>query len=129
MGIIKKAISAIRDADTEYKQVIVVRKDLDLPKGKLAAQVAHASVDAVLKSDKDVVQKWRKEGMKKIVLRVADEKEMFRYLQSAKDSGLVTAVIEDAGKTVVAPGTKTCFAIGPAKETEIDKVTGDLKIY
>ena len=53
----------------EYKQVILVRQDLQLPKGKLAAQVAHASVEAVLRSDKTVVKNWRAEGMKKIVLK------------------------------------------------------------
>ena len=46
----------------EYKQVILVRKDLKLPKGKMAAQVSHASVEATLKSDKKVVEQWRKQG-------------------------------------------------------------------
>ena len=50
-----------------YKQVILVRDDLNLPKGKLAAQVSHASVDATLKSDKKIVDLWKREGGKKIV--------------------------------------------------------------
>ena len=58
-----------------YKQVILVRADLKLPKGKLAAQAAHASVDAVLKSDSKLVNAWRDEGMAKIVVKVKDEKE------------------------------------------------------
>ncbi|MBI2656920.1 peptidyl-tRNA hydrolase, partial [Candidatus Woesearchaeota archaeon] len=53
-----------------YKQVILVREDLKLPKGKLAAQSSHASVDATLKSDKNIVDLWKKEGGKKIVLKV-----------------------------------------------------------
>ena len=61
-----------------YKQVILVREDLKLPKGKLAAQVSHASVDATLKSDKKIVELWKKEGGKKIVLKVKDEKELFK---------------------------------------------------
>ncbi len=111
---------------TDYKQVILVREDLKLPKGKMAAQVAHASVEAVLKSDKDEVKRWRSEGMKKIVLKVADEKEMLRYNQQAKDAGLVTAVITDAGHTIVEPGTRTCCAIGPDKADAIDIITGKL---
>ena len=113
----------------EYKQVIMVRKDLDLPKGKMAAQAAHAAVEAAFRSDKKKVDAWRQQGMKKIVLEVRNEKEMLKYSQIAKDAGLVTAVITDAGHTVVEPGTKTCCAIGPDKEKEIDKITGGLDAY
>ena len=51
-----------------YKQLILLRQDLQLPKGKAAAQAAHAAVEAVLRSEKDVVKAWRQEGMAKIVL-------------------------------------------------------------
>jgi len=112
----------------ELKQVILVRADLKLPKGKMAAQCAHASVEAVFNSDKDKVSEWRNSGQKKIVLKVADEKELLQYLQLAKDAGLKTALITDAGKTVIAPGTKTCVGIGPDSEEEIDSVTGKLKM-
>lgn len=111
-----------------YKQVILVRQDLKLPKGKLAAQAAHASVEAVLKSDSEHVKKWRSEGMAKIVLKVKDEKELVKYFQLAKDEGLTSSLITDAGRTVVAPGTKTCVGIGPEEEEKIDKVTGDLAL-
>ncbi|MBS3112374.1 peptidyl-tRNA hydrolase Pth2 [Candidatus Woesearchaeota archaeon] len=113
---------------SEYKQVILVRNDLKLPKGKLAAQVAHASVEAVLKSDPKLVSKWRSSGMAKIVLKVNELKELRKYQVFAKENGLVTATITDAGKTVVAPGTVTCMAIGPSIESEIDKVTNELKL-
>jgi len=111
-----------------YKQVILVRQDLKLPKGKLSVQVAHASVEGVLKSSDKKVSAWRKEGMPKIVLKVKDEKGLLSYLQKAKDVGLVTALITDAGKTVVAPGTRTCGAIGPDEEEKIDVVTGKLPL-
>jgi len=111
-----------------YKQVILVRQDLKLPKGKLAAQSSHASVEAVLKSSDQKVSTWRKEGMPKIVLKVKDEKELLSYLQKAKDDGLTTALITDAGRTVVAPGTKTCGAVGPDEEEEVDRVTGKLPL-
>lgn len=114
--------------DTKYKQVILMRADLKLPKGKMAAQAAHASVEAVLRSDKKIVDAWRKEGMKKIVLKVADEKEMLKLNQQAKDAGVITAVITDAGHTVVAPGTKTCCALGPDAAKKIDAITGHLNV-
>ena len=101
---------------SDYKQVILVREDLHLPKGKMAAQAAHASVEAVLQSEKDDVRTWRGQGMKKVVLKVTDERELLKFNQMAKDAALITAVITDAGHTVVAPGTRTCLAIGPDKE-------------
>lgn len=110
------------------KQVILVRKDLDLPKGKLSAQVAHASVEAVFKSDKKIVNEWHSEGMKKIVLKVNDLKELKKYEQMARDNGLKTALITDAGLTTVAPGTVTALAIGPDEEKKIDNITGKLKM-
>ena len=110
------------------KQVILVRKDLKLPKGKLAAQCSHAAVEAVLRSDKDKVKEWRNNGMPKIVLKVENLKELNKYNQKAKDSGLVTAMITDAGHTVVEPGTITCMAIGPDKDEKIDQVVKDLKL-
>ena len=111
-----------------YKQVILAREDLKLPKGKLAAQSSHASVDATLKSDKKMVDLWKKDGGKKIVLKVKDEKELFKYKQIAEDNGLKTALIKDAGHTVVEPGTITCLGIGPDSEEKIDGITGNLKM-
>ena len=111
-----------------YKQVILVRDDLNLPKGKLAAQSSHASVDATLKSDKKIIELWKKDGGKKIVLKVKDEKEIFKYKQMAEDNRLKTALITDAGHTVVEPGTITCLGIGPDEEDKIDSVTGKLKM-
>ena len=111
-----------------YKQVILVRQDLKLPKGKLAAQAAHASVEAVLKSDPSDVKKWRSEGMAKIVCKVKDEKELVRLFQQAKDADIVASLITDAGHTVVAPGTKTCVGIGPAEEDEVDNLTKSLSL-
>ena len=110
------------------KQVIIVRHDLKLPKGKLAAQVAHASTEALLKSHKDDISKWRKEGMKKVVLKVRDYNELLKYKNMSEDAGLVTAMITDAGKTVIEPGTITCVGIGPDREEKIDKITGSLKM-
>ncbi len=112
----------------EYKQVILVRQDLNLPKGKLAAQAAHASVETVLKSAEKAVKTWRKQGMPKIVLKIKDEKELLKYFQMAKDAGLVAALITDAGHTVVEPGTNTCVGIGPDEEEKIDKITRDLAL-
>jgi len=110
------------------KQVILVRQDLKLPKGKAMAQVAHASVSALIKSHKDDINKWQSQGQKKVVLKVNDKEELLLYKMKAEDAGLITALVEDAGRTVLEPGTITCLGIGPDKEEKIDKITGKLKL-
>ena len=94
----------------------------------MSAQVAHAAVDAMTKSDADDVKKWRDEGMKKSILKVKDLAELTAYEEKAKRSGLVVAVITDAGHTHVDPGTITCVGIGPHDAKRIDTITGDLKL-
>ncbi|MBI4144414.1 peptidyl-tRNA hydrolase [Candidatus Woesearchaeota archaeon] len=110
------------------KQAILIRKDLEMGKGKIAAQASHACVEALLKSHKDNIEKWKKEGMKKIVLEVNDEKELVDYKKKAEDSGLVVGLIRDAGRTQVTAGTLTALAIGPDQDEQIDKITKKLKL-
>lgn len=112
----------------EIKQVVVVRKDLKMSKGKVAAQVSHASVDCMLKSHKDMVDEWRSQGMKKVVLKAENLEELKKISIQAEDAGLVSAFITDAGHTEVKPGTITCLGIGPDDEKKIDKITGKLKM-
>lgn len=110
------------------KQVIVIRHDLKMSKGKLAAQVAHASVNSVLNSSQTKVNQWLEEGEKKIVLQVETEKELMQLLSIAKSKGLVASLIKDAGHTQLEPGTTTCLGIGPDSDVLIDTVTGKLKM-
>ncbi len=112
----------------DMKMVILVRQDLKLPKGKLAAQVAHAAVEASFNTGKVLFEEWHGQGQKKVVLKVADEKEMMEFLKSAKSMKLNIALITDAGHTCVEPGTRTCLAIGPDSEDKIDKLTGKLSM-
>ena len=110
------------------KMVVLIRADLKMSRGKMAAQCSHAAVEATLKSDKEKVKEWKKDGMKKVVLKVESEKELLMYNQMAKDSGLITSLITDAGKTFFKEPTRTCLAIGPDKDEKIDKITGKLKL-
>ena len=105
-----------------------MRQDLKLPKGKLAVQVAHASVEAVLKSSKSKVDEWRDHGAKKVVLKVKDETELRSFLRKVNAAKIITALIADAGLTVVEPGTVTALAIGPDEDEKIDKLVGHLKL-
>jgi len=110
------------------KQVLVLRNDLDIGKGKLAAQGAHASVEAAFKSDPKIVEKWRKDGAKKVVLKVDSDKELIALQKQAAKAKLVAVLISDAGMTQLKPGTKTALGIGPDSEAKIDKITGKLKL-
>jgi len=116
----------------EIKQAIIVRADLKMSKGKVAAQVAHGSLEAalkVMKRDEQIFKKWRSEGMKKVVLKVESENELIKRKSEADMAGLTNALITDAGHTELPAGTRTVLAIGPDKERNIDEVTGDLKAY
>jgi len=110
------------------KQAILIRQDLKMPKGKLAAQSSHASVDAVLNSDRNIVEKWKSEGGKKLILKVSDINELKKYYNKAKKEKLVAVIIKDAGKTFFSKSTVTCIAIGPDKDDKIDRVTGELSL-
>ncbi|MFH1222292.1 MAG: peptidyl-tRNA hydrolase Pth2 [Candidatus Micrarchaeota archaeon] len=114
-----------------YKQVIVVRIDLAMGKGKLAAQCSHASLSSyqkTLEKNKNVAQRWIAEGQKKIVLKVEDEKELLDYFDQAKTAGIPCELIQDAGHTQVEPGTVTCLGVGPWDEKELDRIFGKLKL-
>lgn len=113
---------------TEYKQCILVREDLKLPKGKMAVQVAHASLSAYEWAKPGVQEAWKREGQKKIVLKVNSVEELFRFKEDARKMGIPTALIQDAGLTCVPPGTITALGMGPAESTELDRIVGQLKL-
>ena len=114
----------------EFKQVIVIRTDLKMQRGKLAAQSSHASVEALEKTKikfPEWVEEWRETGMQKVVLKVSSEKELLELFESVKKE-IPTALIRDAGRTQIPSGSKTCIGIGPAPEELIDKYTKELKL-
>lgn len=115
-----------------FKQVIVIRADLKLGKGKFSAQCCHASLHAfenALNKKPEWVREWKEQGEEKVVLKVENEKELVKYFMKtkAKFQGM-PALITDAGRTQIPAGTKTCFAVGPVPEEEINKITGKLKL-
>jgi len=82
-----------------------------------------------MKRTDSLFKQWRLEGMKKVVLKVADQKDLLEFKTEADRAGLINALITDAGHTELPPGTKTVLAIGPDEEGKIDKLTGHLKAY
>ncbi len=110
------------------KQAIIIRTDLKMERGKLVAQGAHASIAALRESNEEDRDMWEAEGMKKIVLKVSSRAELLKIYSTARDAGLPAAIIKDAGLTQVRPNTPTAVGIGPADDTEVDKITGKLKL-
>lgn len=122
------------------KQVIVMRKDLNMRKGKMIAQGAHAAVMSLTQlmhfendtlminnASKELVA-WLMTGMTKIVVSVNSEHELMELYHKANRAFLPVSLVKDAGKTEFKEPTYTCLAIGPAESEEIDKLTGELPL-
>ncbi len=119
------------EREFKYKQVIAVRSDLKMSKGKTAVQVAHGAVtaaDHARISAPEIWRDWMREGQKKVAVRVTSEEELFRLQRNAINHRLPYALIRDAGMTELPPGTATVVGIGPARAEDVDKVTGELRL-
>ncbi|CAJ1370258.1 unnamed protein product [Effrenium voratum] len=114
-------------AGEDWKLIICVRHDLNMSVGKVAAQVGHAVHHAVTHSRWRDLKEWEGSGSKKITLKVDSEEQLCKLEEDAKSEGLLAESIQDAGHTEVAPGTTTVLAIGPAKERQLEPITGHLK--
>ena len=133
----------------EIKQVIVVRTDLKMTKGKLAAQVAHAPLKLIIEQMSKIplfdrydsiiynlitpssgdIHQWLSSIYKKVVLRCDSEEELLRLLHQAQNENILCTLVTDIGLTQFNNiPTNTCIAIGPAKEDKIDSMTKHLKL-
>lgn len=128
------------------KQVIVMRNDLNMRKGKMVAQGSHASLDVFLSrlqeanafgSDEKVhlidltneMLEWINGSHTKICVRCESENELVSIYEKAKEEGLPVYLVTDSGRTEFkGVPTKTCLAIGPAEADKIDSITGHLKL-
>ncbi|KAG1652080.1 Peptidyl-tRNA hydrolase 2, mitochondrial [Nymphon striatum] len=119
------------DLTTECKLVIVVRSDLKMGKGKMAAQCSHAAVAAyktALKKNPALLKKWERGGQAKVVVKAEDEETLLALEEEACKLNLITSPIHDAGRTQIAAGSQTVLGIGPGPKDLIDKVSGHLKL-
>lgn len=125
----------------DYKQVIVLRKDLNMRKGKMVSQGAHSSMGAVLSkgyiNDKneliiqldEALASWLKGKFKKIVVSVNSEEELLSLRDRAKELGLTHCLIQDSGLTEFGGiPTYTSLSIGPDLSDKIDEITGNLPL-
>ena len=124
----------------EHKQVIVLRKDLNMRKGKMIAQGAHASMRAILalgrrEADNWVIPlderltHWLLGRFKKVCVSVNSESELLALQAQAEAAGLISALIQDAGLTEFGGvPTYTAVAIGPDRADRVDVITGQLPL-
>ncbi len=114
-----------------YKMVIVVRMDIKMSKGKMAAQTGHAAVSAAEYARKNRPEwwnPWMSEGQCKIAVKVKSEQEINELERKARNAGLPVALIVDRGLTEIPPNTLTCLGIGPAPANKVDPITGKLPL-
>jgi len=131
-AVISNILSFQDDVNQDFKMVILVRTDLNMSKGKVAAQCCHACLAVyreAMKKCPDVVNSWEHSGQGKVTLKVESENEMMSLVQKAREMGLCAQAIRDQGRTQVISGTRTVAAIGPGKAKLIDYITGNLKLY
>jgi peptidyl-tRNA hydrolase len=114
-----------------FKMVLCVNMELQMGKGKIAAQCGHATLGAYKRAARhapSTLKSWEYIGQAKVCLKVPTEAEMHALRDLARQAGLVTYIVEDAGRTQIAAGSRTVLAIGPAPVKELDQITGHLKL-
>jgi len=114
-----------------YKQVIILRTDLKMSRGKIAAQAGHAAVSSAEEARKNFSGWWKawiEEGQCKIAVRAESEQELLELQRKAKELKLPSALVTDRGLTELPPDTITCLGIGPAPSSQVDEITGKLHL-
>ena len=115
-----------------YKQAIVMRTDLKMSRGKIAAQAGHAAVSAAEEARKNFSDWWKawiEEGQCKIAVRAESEQELLELQRKARELKLPSALVVDRGLTELPPDTITCLGIGPAPSSQVDEITGKLHLF
>lgn len=121
----------MHQSERRFKQVLVVRSDLDMGKGKIAVQCSHGAVSAAEQARKSFLTWWRgwlEDGQTKVAVKVSGLEQILDLGRRSDREGLPYFVVRDMGLTQVEPGTVTCIGIGPAPNEKIDALTGDLPL-
>ena len=110
------------------KQAMIVRTDLKMGKGKIAAQCCHGAIGSYKKSPQDKIRKWENEAYAKVVLKVKTLEEITALKKLADENGIANYLVVDAGRTQIPTSSVTVLALGPDEDDIIDEVTGNLKL-
>lgn len=117
----------------ECKLTIVIRTDLSMTRGKIAAQASHATLAnyryfLAHAPHHPVLKRWEQMGQAKVALQVKSEDELLELQAKAVSLGLCAQVVRDAGRTQIAAGSVTCLGVGPGPRSVVDEITGGLKL-
>ncbi|KAL7424466.1 hypothetical protein Q5752_000150 [Cryptotrichosporon argae] len=115
----------------DLKLVLVVNDSLGMGKGKIGAQCGHATLacyETLVAGNPKLIRQWRNQGQKKVALRCGTTADLEALAAHARSLNLCARAIQDAGRTQVAPGSKTVLGIGPGPARLIDQVTGKLRL-
>ncbi|KAM0321732.1 hypothetical protein ACHAQA_009971 [Verticillium albo-atrum] len=135
-----KPVPIVDNGKEECKLVLVVRTDLGMTKGKMAAQSSHATLACYKVLSRAAVKKgpsspearlldrWERLGQAKIAVQVKGEDELKKLRAAARAEGVTAEVIADAGRTQIEAGSLTVLGVGPAPKSLVDKITGHLKL-
>ncbi|KAI3552554.1 peptidyl-tRNA hydrolase PTH2 [Colletotrichum filicis] len=129
----------LADNNEECKLVLVVRTDLGMTKGKMAAQASHAtlacykSLSKIAAKDPSspaakILSRWENLGQAKIAVQIKNQDEMLELMGKARSLGVTSEVIADAGRTQIEAGSLTVLGVGPAPRSLVDQITGHLKL-
>lgn len=116
----------------EVRMVLIVREDLNMSPGKVAAQCSHAAVSLykqISESNRYMLDRWEEGGCAKIVLRSKDIEEIEELLMKGVSLNITNYLVIDAGRTEIASGSATVLGLGPAPRAVIDQITKELKLY
>ncbi|SCV99757.1 LAFE_0B01838g1_1 [Lachancea fermentati] len=129
---------SLNDIPGEVRMALVIRQDLGMQKGKVAAQCCHAALACyrLIASDPtrdsynpEMTERWLRCGQAKITLKCPDKETMDELFAKAISLGVNSYVVHDAGRTQIAAGSATVLGLGPAPKAVMDQITGDLKLY
>ncbi|KAJ2895535.1 peptidyl-tRNA hydrolase PTH2-domain-containing protein [Zalerion maritima] len=134
----KTSISAV-DNSEECKLVLVVRTDLGMTKGKIAAQCSHATLACYKKISSKAItnptspeaallRRWERQGQAKIAVQCKSQDEIMELMGMARSLGITSECIHDAGRTQIEAGSLTVLGVGPAPKSLVNQVTGNLKL-
>ncbi|KAL8853382.1 MAG: hypothetical protein Q9198_010976, partial [Flavoplaca austrocitrina] len=135
LGQKQEGLNQFEGNKEECKLVLVVRTDLGMGKGKIAAQASHATLacyralsSTFPSSLNPVLKQWERTGQAKVVLQAHSEEELETLQAKALSLGLCAQIIHDAGRTQIASGSATVLGVGPGPKSVVDGVTGALKL-
>lgn len=130
--------NSLNDVPGEVRMALVIRQDLGMQKGKIAAQCCHAALGCyrMIATDPShssynpaMVNRWLRGGQAKITLKCPNKDVMDELYAEAISLGVNAIVIHDAGRTQIAAGSATVLGLGPAPKDILDQITGELKLY